>query len=353
MLRLLTLGAFVLVLLSSCKKAQETESKEIIRPVYTTQVLKQENFSIRKFPARAEAYDAVSLAFEVSGKLNRIPIKVGDIVKKGQVLASVDARDFQNKLEQAQAELKRSQAQYERMSKALKANAVSKQSVTDAEAAFESAKANVQICLKSLEDTKLVAPYDGTITAKFVKSYGNVQAKQAAIRMVDHSKIEMVADIPEDIISNAKLGMEINVQYNAFPKLILKAKINKISAEASEATRTYPVTLIMNQPKDFTILPGMAGKAWRNPDPEDTDLPSDLHGFEVPVSAILAEAHTNNSVWIVDQATNTVSRQAVTLGAVSPNGVLVQGLKGGEIIVTAGVNKIKEGQKVRIIQTQK
>ena len=352
MLRLLILGTCVLFSFSSCKKAQLLEEKEIIRPVYATQVLEKEDYSIRKYPGRAEAYDAVTLAFEVSGKLERIPIKVGTIVKKGQVLASVDARDFENKLEQAKAELKRSQAQYERMSQALKAKAVSKQSVTDAQAAFESAKANVQICLKALEDTKLLAPYDGIITAKFVKSYGNVQAKQSAIRMVDHSKIEMIADIPEDIISIAKIGMEIHVEYNAFPGLILKSKINKISAEASEATRTYPVTLIMDQPKDVTILPGMAGRAWRKPQPNNERIPEGLHGFDIPVSAIISASNTK-SVWVIDQGNQTVKRQEISTGAISPNGVLVQGLKGGEFIVTAGVNKLIEGQKVRIIQAPK
>lgn len=355
MMRTVILGFCALVALTACDK-QPVEQAEIVRPVHAIQIGTDETFSTRKFPGRAEASDSVTLAFEVPGKLQKILVDVGDVVKQGEVLAKLDPRDFQNTLAQAKAELKRSKAQFERMQTAAADNAVSKQDVSDAQAVFESAKAMVKIRQKALDDSHLVAPYDGTISAKFIKDFENVQAKQPAIRLVDTTRIEMVADIPEDLISLAEKGMEILVEFDAFTGVIITSKIHEIGTEASKDTRTFPVTLLMEQPKGITILPGMAGKAWRDEQNSSDgldreNLPSHLRGFELPLSAILS-LEQKSYVWVIDPDSNQVNRVEIKTGELTKNGVLVQGLSGNEFVATAGVNHLTQGQKVRIVQTK-
>lgn len=340
----------ILFLLAACKEEESAQTTEVIRPVYAMQIGLNEEFGTRKFPGRASASNAVTLAFEVSGKLNKIPVSVGDRVKQGDILASLDPRDFQNTLEQAKAEAKRAGVLYARLKNALADNAVSKQEVSDAEAAYDSAKAAVKIRQKALEDTELKAPYDAIVTAKFIKSFGNVQAKQNAIRIVDPTRIEMVADIPEGMISLARVGMEILVEYDAFPGVVITARVSEISAEASQTTRTFPVTLIMDQPDSVAILPGMAGKAWRAPQTITENAPAHMRGFQVPLTAILSASNGQKYVWVINEETNEVNRTRIETGELTEHGVLVQGLKGGESIATVGVNRLKEGQKVRIIQ---
>ncbi len=349
-MRSLILSVCVLLTLSACKDENAAQKAEVIRPVRAMTVGVTQSYNIRKFPGRAEASDAVTLAFEVPGKLEEIPVNVGEKVTKGEVLASLDSRDFQNALDLAKAELKRAQSQYERMTKAITDHAVSKQDLTNAEAAYNSAKATVRIKEKALEDTKLLAPYDSIVTAKYVKSYENIQAKQPVVRLVDPTRIKMVGDVPEDIIPYVREGMKILVEFDTFPGVIIEAHIYEVAAESSQVTRTYPVTLIMNQPDDITILPGMAGKAWRAPEETPSNLAQNLQGFEVPVSAILSTVDGNSYVWVIDPQTNSVSKTLVTTGALSKNGVLIQGLKGGEIIATAGVHYLQDGQTVKIMK---
>ena len=349
MLRSLLVGLCIVTTLTACTD-EAKESAEVIRPIRTMEVGQQEQLSERKFPGRAAASDSVTLAFEVSGKLNEITINIGDKVKKGDVLASLDDRDFRNVLDQSKAELKRAKAQYARMKNALADNAVARQDVTNAEAAYESAKATVEIHQKALDDTQLHAPYDGIITEKQITSFGNVQAKQPAIRIVDPTRIEMEADIPESIISYVGVGMEILVEFDAFPDVTIVSKVSEIGNEASQLTRTYPVTLIMDQPEEATILPGMSGKAWRAPQTTPTDIPASFRGFEVPLTAILSDTDQQNYVWVINPDSSIVSRIAVTTGELTQKGVLVQGLEGGELIATAGVNSLQEGQKVRVIK---
>jgi RND family efflux transporter MFP subunit len=343
------LGLFAVVGLTSCENEVVEEQVEPVRPVRATEVSSFEDYGKRRFPGRASAKNAVTLAFEVPGKLIKFPAQLGDYVKKGDVLAQLDQRDFENALEQARAELKRAEAQFSRMKRAAEARAVAAQDVTNAEAAFLSAQAQLKIREKALADTQLIAPYDGIVSAEFVKEFSSVLAKQSIVRLVDPSQIEMVADVPEDIISMAKEGMKISVRFDAFPDVTVTARISEIGSEASESTRTYPVTLLMNQPEGATILPGMSGAAWRAPETKPENTPLSQRGYDVPLTSIFSGTDGLRYVWVIDPVDHTVHQKAVELGELSRGGILVQGLDGGEIIATAGVHSLHDGQKVRII----
>lgn len=337
------LSLFLVLALSSCKD-DNNPAPEIIRPLKTFKVGYDKELSIRYFPGKAKAHDSVTLAFEVSGKLNKIPVIVGDKIKKGDVLASVDNRDFKNSFNQAKAELKRAEAKYERMQKAVLSNAISKQELSDAEAAYESALAVLKMREKSLEDTELKAPFDGIVTAKYVKSFGNIATKQPVIRIVDNTIMEMVVDVPEKIISYAKKDMEALVIFDAFPNVEISARINEIGAEALGTSRTYPVTLVMNNLEDLNILPGMTGKAW-----SDLNLDDDheLKGFEIPLSSIFTDSKNNKFIWVVNKTKNIVNKKAIEIKELTKSGVIVKGLRGGEVIAKAGVNSLHENQKIR------
>lgn len=341
--------ATMLLSVMACKNNQDSDTT-VVRPVKVIQLGQEEAFGERHFTGKAEASDAATLAFEVHGKLNKFNTNIGDKVKKGAVLATVDSRDFKNALDQAKAELKRAEAQYNRLKKALEANAVSKQQVTDANAALESARALVNIRSKAFDDTKIIAPFSGVVVSQFVKNYENIQAKQPIVRIVAIDQVEMVVDIPEHLISLASTDMKVLVAFDAFPETVISAKIHEIGKEASSTTRTFPVTLIMNQPETVTILPGMSGKAWRNPSATLDAKTSSLSGFEVPISAILSKSKTENYVWVFNTEIENVSKRKIELGDITNNGVLIKGVKGGEYIVTAGVHVLTEGQNVRLFK---
>jgi len=113
-------------------------------------------------------------------------------------------------------------------------------------------------------------------------------------------------------------------------------------------TRTYPVTLIHDQPEEFTILAGMAGRAsGQVKTPEDAAV----QGISVPVGAVFTpDTEEQNYVWVIDEQTRQVARRAVTSGALIPTGIeITQGLESGEWIAVAGVHSLHEGQKVRLL----
>jgi len=154
---ILGLACAALAALPACRQEPAPEP-QAIRPVRAVVIPDAPTASYRTFPGRARAAKEVTLAFEVAGRITQFPVAVGDIVREGAVLVALDPRDFENTLSAARSEVVRAKAQYERVKRAAALNAVSRQDLSDAQAAYESAQATVSIREKALEDSVLRAP---------------------------------------------------------------------------------------------------------------------------------------------------------------------------------------------------
>jgi len=356
---------FVLFALLGCK--DEIPQKEMIRPVRAMQISDPAEFTKRWFPGQAKATQEVDLSFRVAGPLVALPVNVGDTVRKGQELAKIDPRDYQvdlrsaqGQLERAKASLKRAEADYERVLRIQKQDpgAVSqtlvdsnRQTAASTRAEIRSLQASVDSARDRLGYSYLKAPFDGIVTATYVENYEDVKAKQPIVRLIDHSQIEMIVNIPEVLISHAdylkEAGKVFRVRFDPFPNREIEAQIKEIGKEASKTTRTYPVTLIMDQPEDIKILPGMAGNA------ASTVSPPGMQGQSqvvIPETAVFSPDENKTYVWIIDEKSKKVNKREVKTGDLLDSGITVrEGIEPGEWIATAGVHYLKEGQEVRIL----
>jgi len=337
--------------LNGCTEEQ-VEKAEIIRPVRAIKVGDAEPFRGREYPGRAKAVREVNLAFDVSGTLNKRPVKIGENIAKGQLIASLDSRDFRSNVTEARANLQSSHANFKRAKELIKKNfiSISEYDRLNAEARVTSAERDKAV--KALADTELKAPFSGYISELYVENFQAVQAKQQVARLVDLSQVEMIIDIPESKISLVPYAEGIKVVFDAFPDKEISAAVKEIGTEASSTTRTYPVTLIMDQPKGIKILPGMAGKARGKASENAPRKIAQNKGIQVPVSAVYSPADDKKSyVWVINETTGEVHNQLVALGKMSSTGLIVtDGIKSGDWIATAGVHFLREGMKVRILQ---
>jgi RND family efflux transporter MFP subunit len=289
-------------------------------------------------------------------------VKVGDKMKLGDLVARIDPRDFEVQQRKAEGELQRkvayrerAKSEYERLLGIQKKGTglVSEVKVDRAREDYQIAKADIATYQASVDATKdavsythLKAPFDGTIVATHVDNYEYVQARQSIVRLLDSSRVEFVFNVPETMISLVPQVANIRVRFDAFPEVEIPAEIKEIGSEASATTRTYPVTLIMDQPEGVEILPGMAGKVKGKAHSQGGENGT---AIMIPMTAIFSpESGGQSFVWVIDQGTKTVSRRAVKLDGLSAAGVTVQdGLQAGESIAIAGVNFLSEGQQVR------
>jgi RND family efflux transporter MFP subunit len=343
---------------------EEAQEKVVIRPVWAIRVANPSDVAERTFPGRARAGKEVNLSYRVSGPLIAFPVDVGDGVKKGDVVSRMDPRDFETslntaigQLDQAKAVLTRAQADLIRVTNIYKQDpgAISqvaidrnRQQRDSAQAKVKSLQARVATAKNQLTYTRLRAPFDGVVVETYVENFETVVAKQPILRVLDPSRIEFVISVPESLISLTKYVEEITVTFDALPGIDIPARIKEVSKEASQATRTYPVTLLMGQPADAEILPGMAGAARivsRLPEQ------SKHVGIEIPATAVFSGEDLEQSyVWIVDETSETLSRREVKIVGLSRAGTRVKaGLNPGEWIVIKGVHSVSEGEVVQIL----
>ena len=353
--------AFTVLALSSCD-SEDAASEQAVRPIRAARVGDIQEIDRRSFPGRAQATQEVDLSFRVDGPLISLPVKIGDRVNQGSLLARVDPRDFEVRVrnadaqvERAKANLERADSEYQRMLGLRERNpgAVSELVLERSREGFVSGRADVaaleatvDAAQDAVNDTYLEAPYDGTIVANYVDNFQYVQARQPVLRLLDNIRIEFQFSVPETMISMVQYVTNIRVRFDAFPDLEIPAEVKEIGTEASQTTRTYPITLIMDQPEEAEILPGMAGRATG-----EARMPDDREQVDivVPVTALFSTTSGEQSyVWVIDQEIETVSRREVQLGRLANTGVeILSGLEPGELIATAGVNFLQEGQQVR------
>jgi RND family efflux transporter MFP subunit len=349
---------------------KEVEKKDEVRPVRVMTLADPEPFSGRWFPGKATATQEANLSFRVSGTVEVIPVDIGDNAKKGDLLARLDPKDYQVALNDAKAQLKKARAgldlaesEYARVARVYEKDpgAVSKSLVDVRKAELDTARAQIvsaQAVVESAEDnlgyTYLKAPYDGVVVTKFVEQFEDVQAKQEVIRVLDTRQIEFTVQVPETLMKNIDIVRSIggaDVVFDIYPDVRVKAEVNEVGKEASKTTRTYPVTLIMEQPEEFTILPGMTGKATSDKEATKVIAKDDgMVGNEIPVTATFSDDAENSYVWVIDQGSLQVTKRKVEVLTITENGTLVTGLEVGEMIATAGANLLIEGQKVRILE---
>lgn len=339
--------SIIALLLISCGENGNKDSSIQPRAVKAIQLVNSKSFSGRSFPGKAKATQEVNLSFSEAGTLIELPIKIGDKVKKGALIAKLDPREFDARLKSAEAEVKRDEQNYLRAKELVGKGHISKSDYDLLQAKLSVTQANLDLAKKALADSIIKAPFDGQIADLYAENYQTISKQQTIARLLNISQIEMVIQIPENAISLIPYSKNIVVQFDAFPQHLIPAQIKEISNEASLDTRTYPVTLIMAQPKDIEILPGMAGKVKGTIESGNTAQ----NKISIPTSALFTMGADNKSyVWVIDTKTKQVHRRQVTIGELSATGVSIHsGLHTDEWIAIAGVHSLKEGETVTIL----
>ena len=362
-LRLAASAVLATAFLSGCTKEPPPKPPTLVKAM---QVVGADDLSQTVFPGRASAGQEANLSFRVAGPLVELPVSVGDKVAAGDLIARIDPNDYQVTLNSAQAQLQSIRAaytaaenDYQRVMSTFREDpgATSQRAVDASRALRDQALAQVssveslvQTATDRLGYTDLLAPFAGEVVETYVENFETVVPMRPIARLLDPSSIELVVSVPENLIGYGDYVESITVSFTALPGVSIPATIKEIGREATQATRTYPVTLVMAQPEGGEILPGMAGEATIEARlPEGTGRT----GITIPATAMFAGSDIEvTNVWVIDPATNMLSQRAVETGRLSSSGMLItSGLEAGEWIVVAGTHSLSDGQEVKIIES--
>ncbi|WP_455211047.1 efflux RND transporter periplasmic adaptor subunit [Kaarinaea lacus] len=337
--------------LSGCGKKEEVApQREIVRPVKAMVLGAAESKLSRQFPGTVRASDRVDLSFNVPGRLVELSVKQGDSVKKGDLIARLDARDFESNLKAAEARYTETKTNYDRGKDLVKQGFISKIQFDQLRSNFEQAEADLAVKKKALNDTYLRAPFGGKVAKRFVQNFEDVNAKQTIISLQDTAMIEVVVNAPERIIAGARGPTDGSratavAVFDSVPGKEFELSIKEFATEADPKTQTFEYVLIMPQPKNANILPGMTATVIVTAKGVTEEEPS----YVIPALAVFANEAGVAQVWIVDPNDNTVhSREVQTDELVGSENIrITKGLKSGDMIAVAGVSVLREGMQVR------
>jgi RND family efflux transporter MFP subunit len=345
----LALGVSALI---ACSKTEAP--KEPLRAVKVITIagsnLNVEGVYSAEIRARVES----RLGFQVGGKLLQRPVEPGQRVAAGQLLAQIDARDYQLAAQSAQAQLSAAQSQrdlaaaeYKRF-EALKAqNFISgaelerrETALKAADASLNQAKAQAQAQSNQASYASLSASHAGVVTAVDGEVGQVVSAGQPIVRLAHDGPRDAVFAVSEQMVMGLKLGQAMQATLLSTGQ-ILNGKVRELAASADPVTRTFAVKLSL---ADSTNLPlGVTVNVHAGPTVGNAPLV-----IKLPTSSLRQEGQST-VVWVLDEATMTVNTQAVQLGMVDGNEVVIQsGLKPGQKVVSAGVHVLAPGQKVTL-----
>ncbi|HWX26742.1 MAG TPA: efflux RND transporter periplasmic adaptor subunit [Steroidobacteraceae bacterium] len=345
------------LILAACGPGGLTEAAPPPRPVRTATIEKREASTPLTFTGHVEAEDEVSIAFRISGRLLENDTKIGDRVEPGQLLARLESQNEMNTLRQAQAALAAAQGQltqarnhYERQETLLaqgwttRANfEVATQAQQTAQAQVEAAEAQLATAHDLVSFTELRADAPGKITATGPSAGEVVQAGQMIARIARQDGRDAVFNVPAQLVRSASIGRQVTVSLADDPKVTAQGRIRQIAAQADPVRRTFEVKVgLTNPPTAMQLGATVNGRVETSSGPV----------IDVPATA-LTRMNGQPAVWIVDPSTNAVAVRNVDVLRFDQSQVIIsQGLDTGEIVVTAGVQALHPGQKVRVLGSE-
>ena len=352
MLKLEIIAAALMVsTLASCDKP--VPSTPQARPVRTVTVERPVDGETVSLTGQVRAKDQVNLAFRLDGRMIERPVHVGDVLTAAEVVARLDPQNQENSLRSAQASLASAEAvlaqtrqAFWRQQELLKDGWTPRakfdealQNLSTAQAQVDSVQAQLRISQDQLGYTTLVADAPGAVTAVGAEPGEVVRAGQTIVQLARQGGRDAVFDVPEQLIRTGPRDPLVEIVLTNDPRVKAIGRVREVAPQADSSTRTFQVKVgIINPPDAMRLGATVTGSIKL----------SALPGVQVPASA-LTEANGRPAVWVLDRKSETVTlRDVDVLRYDAADVVISQGLETGEIVVTAGVQTLHPGQKVRL-----
>ena len=365
-----------MAVLFSCGEQEKPPVKQSIRPVRYGKIIKTGSAASNTFSGIAQSSKEANLSFKVAGTINSLKVKVGDRIRRGQVIASLDAIDYSIEYDRAVAQLKNAETQiksaetqrvttkssFDRIEKLYENNSVplseyeqARASYEAAESQYEAAQAQMTASTKQVQAAKnqvsyarLTAPFNGIITQLNAEENELVGSGSPVAILSADGEPEVQVGIPEAYIGQIKRGQKVDIQFSILPQQQFKGTISEVAFSSSEAS-TYPVIVQIAKPS-ADIRPGMAAKVTFDLQQKKVDSKGPV--LIAPAKSI-GEGPDGNFAFLLQKSGElfTVKKTIVQVGDLLPSGFEVKsGLTEGDLVATAGLKSLAEGMQVKLLE---
>jgi RND family efflux transporter MFP subunit len=334
-----------LVLSTSCSKQSEN-NKDANDGAYNVQVLELNGANANAstvYYGTIEAEHEIPLTFSNIGTVDRVFVKDGEFVSKGQAIASINPTTYKHALDIANSTLKQAQDGYDRLRKVYKDGSLPEVKLVEIETKLEQAKSSVEISKKDLNDCVLKAPASGMLGGKKLEAGAQASPITPVASIYQIEEVLVKASIPENEISKIRKGSSAQVVIAALGNRSLTGKVTEIGVAADPVSHAYDIKIAINN-RSKEIKPGMACKVFLSYDNNNNNI------LTIPASSVLSQLD-KQYVYVLNSDSKTVKKQEIVLGDYIGNNIQVlSGLKASDKVVIAGQHKLFENAPIKIIK---
>lgn len=341
-------------LLAACQPVEEVVEPEI-RPVRYTTIETSASSATLTLVGRVQAQTEINQSFRIDGRLIERAVDVGDIIKPGQLIARVDPENEESGVQAAQAQLLAAQARLiearsnqVRMRELIAEKAVSQAAfeqatalLSVAESQVKSAESQLTLAKNRLSYTRLFSNVGGVVTSRGAEPGEVVSAGRMIIQVAEEGARDAVFDVPASVKNQASRDAQITVALTSNPSITAVGRVREVAPRADPVTGTFTVRIqLIKPPVEMRLGSTVTGQM-------ATDR---VTAIELPASALIRSNDGQAAVWIVDPQNKTVAMRTIKVGAYGTNSIQVtQGLTPGDKVVTAGIQTLRPGQKVELL----
>lgn len=346
----------LIVFCYACGSEVQEETKAL-RPVLTEQVDYAQSINERTYTGVAQSDKVINLSFRSSGIITLFDMRLGQVVKKGDLLARLDNVGARLSYEQsltslssAESQMKTSKLSYDRIRSLYEKGSASlsdfenaKNAYQNAENSFKSAQRSVAIQQDQINYGYIYAPEDGVISNIDAEVGENASPGQPVAIQNAGEKITIELGMPENIINSVKNGANVDLRFSAIPDEVFDGVVTEVSPAQDRNTSTYPIKVTLTGATE-SVKPGMAATAtFRFSDLEKQSL-------LVPAKAVGEDSKGRFVFLVLENGENgRVEKHHIKIGRLYSNGFEVtEGLKKGQRIAVAGLQTLLDGQEVSL-----
>lgn len=336
-------SAMLIALMMGCGQTETTVSnQEKSVKVVTAKVSPAESSYRLRYSGTIEASQTIPLSFQTTGTVEKIYVEVGDVVKKGQLLASVDKMDMQNIYNVSLAQYDQAKDAYNRLKSVHDQGSLPEIKWVEMESNMEQAKSSLGLAKNNLDKCNMRAPVDGIVGRR------NIEPGQSAIGLslspIELVKIETVyvkVSVPENEISKLKKGQKVAFLVSALDRKQFEGFVTNVSPVADVISRTYPVKVTVEN-SNLELKPGMVCDV-------TLSLERDAISLLVPYKAVSKDSEGKSFVFVVSLNSMRVKKQNITVGSYHESGIeVLSGLTTGQIVVSEGCEKLSDNSLISL-----
>ena len=293
-----------------------------------------------RFAGRVEAGDSAQLAFRVAGQIRNLSVHMGEDVAEGAVLAELDPTDYLLNLEARDAEYEVARLAAERARSLHRRQLISEDQFDTAQTRLATTRARLEQAREQLSYCKLIAPFEGGVAFTYAMRSEVVAAQQPVLTLQDTRTLDIRFNLPPRYqpLLSGDTPARFQVEFDLMPGVLHQARFQEVSLQPDRDTNSFPVTLVLDDPENITLRPGMSVSV------RLYHASFQVGRWVLPEEAMFDRSGTSAHVWRINPDEQRVHKTAITL---DESGYLLKGLAPGDRIVAAGVAGLTEGQIVQ------